>query len=77
MTKILIDELKRIRSIIYNAAGQSPDDEESLTEAYKSINRLIEHHAPVQEPDSIKSVTQKPGINMPALHSDKMDDAIG
>jgi hypothetical protein len=49
MTKILIDELKRIRSIIYNAAGQSPDDEESLTEAYKSINRLIDTW-PQQEP---------------------------
>jgi hypothetical protein len=48
MSKILIDELKRIRSIIYNAAGQSPDDEESLTEAYKSIDRLIEQ--PAQEP---------------------------
>jgi hypothetical protein len=53
MNKILIDELKRICSIIYNAAGQDPDDEESLNEAYKSINRLIEQlsPAPSQEPD--------------------------
>jgi hypothetical protein len=59
MTKILIDELKRIRSIIYNAAGQSPDDEESLTEAYKSINRLIEQPAQQEPHDPIGDAQDK------------------